>query len=420
VPTLADERAFYDRMGWSRTASNEEFVFSSDPGALSQTSQDIHDDDEHDILWVWQYQATRYAGTASATLTANHRNRWLAYFKDGVYRSALPTVHGDLNPPTAADPMCHTCGWGLVLYGQMAGDSAAIAEAEAIADIALTQVFDGTTSSFYPGNGHDMGYGGGRNRSKTAILIAYLAEATGKAKWVGWRNALIDGYLNASTYVSVNTPFGAGGAYMCDLDWMDNNGQLSGYVGNTAVSYSTPDAAWSAGVRSNASYQIALHNEFLWRSYLSTGRADLRTRIIALARFFQHYAHDPAQTTQGGPFVGGYFGVRLSDGARWHRDLPGAAQYDITVVNTLVWGYKLTGDTALLDRAKIHMRNATMYLEETPPNGGPQVAANQVWMFLDTHREHFGDSTDKHFAFNKGQLPYCYQILENGGNPTVL
>jgi hypothetical protein len=41
-------------------------------------------------------------------------------------------------------------------------------------------------------------------------------------------------------------------------------------------------------------------------------------------------------------------------------------------------------------------------------------------MFLDTHREHFGDSGDKHFAYNKGQLPYCYQILENGGRPTVL
>jgi hypothetical protein len=317
--------------------------------------------------------------------------------------------------------MCHTYGWGLVHYGVLNNDSVAIAEAEAIADIALTRVFGGTTSASYPpASGANMGYGGGRNRSRPAILVAYLAEATGKAKWINWRNALIDAYLGASTRQTVTTPDGTGSFYSSDDTWVINNGNLvNGYVGTSAVNYADGVAQIAAGVRLNASYQSAHHVYFLWLAYMSTGRADVRQRIIECARFYQYFAHDPAQTAQGGPFIGAFFGFRGPNGF-WHREYPGAAQYDLIAVNPLVWGYKLTGNAAMLARAKIHMRNGTLYPEATPPNGSPQVANNQVWLFLDTHREHFGDTNDKHFAFNKGQLQYCYQLLENGGRPALV
>jgi len=417
MPSLADERAFYDLMGWARTASDEDFVFSADPGPMSSNTISIHDDDEADSLWTWFWQAQRYGSAVPRA----HRDRWLAYFRSGAYRNALPTTSGDFNPPTAADPMCHTYGWGLVTHGVLNGDAVAIAEAEAIADIAVQQVWRGR----FPTPGVDnTGWGGGRNRARPAILVAYLAEATGKAKWVDWRNALIDLYLQSPDWQEApSNGIVQGGAYFCDKPWMSANGQNAGYIGNSRTSYANGDVAYDAGARSNTVYQFALHAEFLWRCLLSTGRADVRDRLIKFARFMQHYAHDPAHTARGGPFCGGYLGH--NKGNYWHRDTPtdgAGAHYDISVVNILVWGYKLTGDNALLERAKVHMRQATRWNEGQPGATGeaPQAAANEVWMFVDTHREHFGITDDRFFAFNKGQLQYCYQLFENGGKPALL
>jgi hypothetical protein len=307
-----------------------------------------------------------------------------------------------------------------VLHGVLNNDSAAIAEAELIADIALTQLYGGTSTSSYPRTtGFNAGWGGGRQTAKSAILVAFLAEATGKAKWAGWRNALIDTYLGAATYTTVITADGTAGFYHADQPWHDVNNMYNGWVGSSAVNYGSGSAAWAAGVRSNSSYQSSHHVYFLWLAYMSTGRSDVRNRLIECARFYKHYAHDAGQTAEGGPFIGAKFGLRLP-GDRWHVSNPGAAQYDLIAVNPLVWGYKLTGDVAMLDRAKVHMRNGTRWNELRPPGEGPRVSPTEVYMFLDTHREHFGDSGDKHFAYNKGQLPYCYQILENGGRPTVL
>lgn len=393
LPSLADERATYDLLGWARTAGDESFDFID----LGPIGMAIHDDSEADDLWTWDAQVRR---GYTAPIATTFRDRWLTYYRGGTYRTALPTVDGDQNPPTAADPMCHTYGWGLVRYGVLTGDSTAIAEAEAIADIALTQVFGGTTSASYPAaSGYNMGWGGGRNRARPAILVAWLAYATGKAKWIGWLDALIDAYLGASTYSEVTIGGQVRGAYFCDRDWMNTNGQ--GGV-----------AAYDAGRRSNTAYQYALHAEFLWRAYLLTARADVRDRIIRFARFMEYYAHDPAMTAQGGPFCGSFFGREGT--SYWHRDNPGDAHYDASIVNLLVWGHKLTGDAALLTRARTHLRQGTRWAEGEPGGTGaaPLVPANEVADFIDTRRNTGGSIF---FTDNKGQLQYCYQVFENGG-----
>ncbi len=62
-------------------------------------------------------------------------------------------------------------------------------------------------------------------------------------------------------------------------------------------------------------------------------------------------------------FTSAFFGHE--NGNYWHRNVntAAAATYDISVVNTLVWGYKLTGDVNLLNRARVHFRQGTRWAE---------------------------------------------------------
>lgn len=408
IPSLQDERDLYTTLGWTRPNSpaDESFDFV-DPGAITTT--DTHDDSETDDLWTWDTQHRRgYA----ASIVGTYRGRWLTYFKDGYYQDDLvanDADRGDIEAVTSADPLCHLYGTGLVQIGYLDNDSTAMTEAEALADIGLNEHFGGTTSASYPSSsGFNVGYGGGRNMARIATLIAFLAYATGKSKWIGWLDAMIDAYMGASNWADTTSglSIAAGGAYFCDRDWMDNNGQQG-------------LAAWDSGARSNSTYQYGMHAEFLWRAWLITKRADVRDRLIAFARFMEYYAHNPANTGSGGPFCSSYFGI-TAGGGYWHRDVPGGANYDISVVNILVWGYKLTGDTDLLDRAKIHFRQATRWKELEPGanvSPSPLVGATEVYDFLDTRRNVGGSP---YFTDNKGQLIYGYQLLENGGDPAVL
>jgi hypothetical protein len=283
-----------------------------------------------------------------------------------------------------------------VLWGVKENDAAAIAAAETIGDAAIGEM------GSMPSPSGSTGYGGGRNIARWLILFCYLAHATGKAKWVNWRNALIDRYANSTSWQEAPTlGIIQGGHYFCDRDWMNQNGQ-----GGTS--------AYDAGRRSNSVFMYGLHAEAVWRAFLSTGRADMRDRLIKMARFIQYYGHVP---THAVPFTGAFMGHQ--NGAHWHRDGDNSANcsYDASVVNTLVWGYKLTGDTNLLNRARVHFRQATRWSEGNPAGGGgPLVGSNEVYAFVDTRK----NPDAIFFAHNKGQLQYCYQLFENEGNPTTL
>ncbi len=408
LPSLADERATYDLLGWARTAADEEFDFL-DLGPIGTT--DVHDDSEADDLWTWDAQARR---GYTAPIVATMRGRWLTYFRTGQYRADLiadDPNRGDITPATSADPFCHGYGTGLITVGYLNNDATAMTEAEAIADIGLTALFGGTTAPGSGGralaaSGNNFGWGGGRQMARIGQLVVNLAYATGKAKWVKWLNALTDAYLTAANWAEAPAlGIVQGGAYFCDRYWMDVNGQQGG-------------AAWDAGARSNSIYQYGMHAEFLWRAFLVTRRADVRERLIKFARFMQHYAHDPAMTAAGGPFCGSYMGI-APGGGHWHRDNPGDAHYDCSVVNILVWGHKLTGDAALLTRARVHLRQGTRWREGDPGSGGggPLVGPNEVADFMDTRRNVGGSIL---FTDNKGQLQYAYQVFENGGRPLTL
>jgi hypothetical protein len=134
----------------------------------------------------------------------------------------------------------------------------------------------------------------------------------------------------------------------------------------------------------------------------------------------QHYAHDP---TWVGPGVGSRFGHE-GDGSRWTSGggdsgsvllHPSDCSYDMSLVNLMVIGYKLTGDATLLTRAQVHFSRGNRW----NPGDGNNLWGNDingVHKYVDTAC----DNSREEFQFNKGALQYCYMIFENGGNPTVL
>jgi hypothetical protein len=82
-----------------------------------------------------------------------------------------------------------------------------------------------------------------------------------------------------------------------------------------------------------------------------------------------------------------------------------------------VIGYKYTGDTNLLDRAKFFFKRGIngLYGEPVTRNGPDNVASH----FVDTVKETAGGQPTLYWDYNKTELLYTYLLFENGGNPTV-
>jgi hypothetical protein len=386
LPSQIDEQNTYSNtLGWTWDATDTKFDFAADPGVLT-SSIDVHGDSEGDDLWTWYQQYVR----TGSPLARAWAQRWRDYFVN-VY----PT---DVVKDDARFDYDHIYGWGLVLWGVKEGDSAALAAAETIGDIGMSE------SGASPSPKGAIGSGGGRGPARWTILATYLAQALGTAKWIKWRNALLDRYANSSSWEEAGTGgIVQGGHYFVSRltyrqapNW-NNTGTVASY---------------DAGRRLNSTFIYGLHAEAVWRGYLATGRADLRDKLIKMARFVEHYGHDPSHSAQ---FTSAYFGHEK--GSYWHRNPNRAASatYDISVVNTLVWGYKLTGDQKLLNRAHAHFRQGTRWSEGEPGRSGrsPLVGETDVYAFVDTRK----NPEQRYFAHNKGQLQYCYQLFENGGLP---
>jgi len=387
VPSqLDEERTYTNALNWTWAAANKAFDFAADPGVLT-AAIDIHGDGEGDDLWTWYQQYLR----TGSPLARTWAQRWRDYFVN-VY----PT---DVVKDDAQFDFDHIYGWGLVLWGVKERDPAALAAAESIGDIAISE------SKASPAPTGSIGYSGGRGWARWTILATYLAQALGTAKWVNYRNALLNRYVNTSSWEEAGTRgIAQGGHYFVGRD---------AYLAAPNFNNTGTLATYDAGRRVNSTFIYGLHAEALWRGYLATGRADLRDKLVKIARFVQYYGHDPSHEPK---FTSAYFGHE--NGKYWHRDsnMAASATYDISVVNTLVWGYKLTGDMDLLNRARIHFRQGTRWAEAQPQASGrgPLVGPTDVYAFVDTRK----NSEQLYFSHNKGQLQYCYQLFENGGSPS--
>jgi len=385
VPDQAAEQATYDSvLNWNWSASDKVPEFTSFYDGPTVSGFDVHDSSEGDDLWT-HYQ--QYLRTGNPLYKAWARG-WRDYFTD-YFRNDL------INSCGSGFIYDHTYGQGLVLWAHYENDPAAMAAAEAIA-----AVIESHNSGVQPGSTR-MAFWGSRSKARQLILATYVAQKSGAQRWITLRNKLIDGWVRSPDWQS-----GAvGGNYFIHRDAMTSAGSNA--------------SAYDSGLRANSAFQIGLHVEALWRAYLATGRDDVRSKLVDIARWVAHYAHDPSYVN---PMVGAWLGQR-GDLSRWHRDgdsgnanVSGADPvYDTSLVNSLVIGYKLTGDQSMLDKARVFFRKGTQW----PPgerNRSKLVADNEVHHYVDT----LTNPDVFLFEYNKGELQYAYLLFENGGRPVVL
>ena len=434
MPSLQDEINFYANTNkpggaWAWTVADQTFTFASTPVPLPNFAQtgsnkrDIHDDFENDDLWIWQSQINRgytnpslITNATQRTIPTLWRDRWLQYYQQTFLEFGLKVNDTFGDDSGNNGHYCHTFGTGLCLHAATYGDATSLAAAQAIADYLLdpatlrnsriqNMAVVGTAASA----AHERTYG------RFARLLCDLVELTGLQKYIDARNKCIERFVNAT-------------------DWMEAPamGMYPGtgfyHTGGADTGHGLDQAEYDAGYRQVEGIFLPLHADFLWCAYLQTGRADVKDRLIKLGRFCQHYAFDPAHTI---PMVGQRFGH--FNGAIWHplADGVGWSGVSFGVINAQVFAYKLTGDTTLLDSAKYAFRQCSKFEEGYPYYYGVQnnntwptlgtgshVPDNEVWDFVDTVT-HTGSGSFL-FTWDKGVLPKCHAIFENGGNPTVI
>ncbi len=181
--------------------------------------------------------------------------------------------------------------------------------------------------------------------------------------------------------------------WLASPDWQDtsNSNIVAGghYFCAPEMHSSFPEfGSYAAGNRVNSSLQYALITEAFWRGYMLTARTDLRTRLIAMSRFINHYCVNPAHIngmsgSWWGHANGNYAHYRHNGAGHTNPNTaPADPVYQTAHVNSLVIGYKLTGEPALLAKAKEQFRKGTQYPDAGP--GAVKQPDNHVHHYIDT------------------------------------
>jgi hypothetical protein len=377
LPDVEQERATYRAWGftWSPDAEPN---YPGEPGYVVE-DPDIHGDTEGDDLWTYlhQYRRTQQKGYL------DRATAWAAYFKHD-YRACVGGGSASFCYDKEAFGADHLWGWGLVAWAAAMSDPAALTEAEALGDELIELYGPNTTFGCLPKGA--CVYYGLRQPGRHLLLATRLAEATSKPKFVELRDQIIELILGAEEWDA------ARGTY---------------FLGDYGTNEILGAGAWEAGARIQSPFMIGVFTEALGVAYQTTGRAELRERLIAMARFVDQYGLDPTYD-----YTGSEFGI--VDGKVFHNY--GAEEpvtfwdpvYTTALVNTLVRGCILAGDGALCNRAKHFFArgNRGIYGEPTQANGGP----TEIHHFVDTR---FDTSTGSFFLdYNKGELQYTYLLFD--------
>lgn len=376
MPTVDDERATYTKWGWTWTAGTEPAAVTEPIRNYSVGGVDIHNETEGDDLWTYLMMWRR----SGNPLYLNRANAWATYFKTGGYRANLG--------PDSGFEYDHMYGRGLIAWHAHtcetgACDTQALVEAENLGAIVETLMFD---PKWRPGRG--MAGFGLRQSARHLLLATLLAEATQKQRWITLRDKLID-------------------LWLASPDW-DARGMY--FVNDWQTDFVLGAGAWAAGTRIQSAFQIGILAEAFYHAFRTTGRLELRDKLVAMARFVDQFGLDPQFQ-----YTGSWFG--LKNGTSFHNYNGGGTVtfwdpvYTTSLVNTLVMGFKYSGDRALYDRAKHFFNRGTKGIYGEPVRRS--AADNVVHHFVDTV---FDTSTGSFFlAFNKGELQYTYLLFENGG-----
>jgi len=407
TPSLQDETDYYNNVaGWTIPGDAQNFGDSGYSWGSSTNyniNDDLHGGTEGDVLWTWDQQYKRY-GTVTVgagRTTANWRSDVLANFKAQLLNALDTEVSGGADFSVAGWGMDHVYGQGLCVIYNDTGDSTILPVLNGI-----KSRLEGLSryQTLLSNPAQPMAYWEARAPARWTIVAAYAYQATGDSGWGAIRDAMVAGWSNSTDWEEGGVIANGGGCYFASRE-------QAGYEGGGT-------AAYDAGRRFHSAFELALAVEGMWRCYVQTGDATLRERLVKIARYVEHYAHDP---TWVGPNVGSRFGHQ-GDGTRWHKDggdsgsvntVSADPSYDIALVNTCVIGYKLTGDSALLTRAQVHFSRGNRWR----PWGTQLAPITEVHRYVDTVPD---TAPNLEFSWNKGQLQYCYMLFENGGVPGLV
>ncbi len=381
MPSLQDEKNTYTSWGWTWSPSVE-------PAAVTEpilsyyvdaSSVDVRNDTEADDLWNYLMMYRRTGNS----VYLNRANAWLRYFK----KDYVTDVVND------AAENNHLYGWGLIAWYEdtcQKGvcDTEALNVAEQIGALA-EQVWASAT----PGQ-TAMAYYGARRAGRPLLLATRLAEVTKKQRWIDLRDRLINLWIQSP-------------------DW-DPRGIYE--IGQSDTDAVAGVGAYAAGYRVQSAFQIGILSEAFDYAYRATGNTNtvLRDRIVAMARFVNQYGLDAIYQ-----YTGSYFGLNPS-GIAWHNHFANCGatctsadpSYTTSLVDTLVRGYKYTGDASLLSRAKVFFNRGTKGVYGSLARS---ASDNGIHHFVDTRFS----SDQFYLGYNKGELQYTYLIFENGGLPSV-
>jgi hypothetical protein len=239
-----------------------------------------------------------------------------------------------------------------------------------------------------------MAYYSLRHGARHLLLATRVAEVTGNPRWIELRDRLLDLWLQSS-------------------DW-DARGMY--FFGDYSTDSDLGAGAYAAGARIVSPFHVGVLTEAFDQAYRTLDASDnrralLRARLIAMASFVDQYGLDP-----GCQYTGYRFGIR--DGQPYHSYSDGNTAsctasfwdtvYTTALVNTLVRGYRHSGDTRYYARAKHFFNRGTKGVygdpnTRTAPDHG-------IHHFVDTRFD--SSSGFFYLSYNKGELQYTYLLFQ--------
>ncbi|MFA5313416.1 MAG: LamG-like jellyroll fold domain-containing protein, partial [Methanomassiliicoccales archaeon] len=363
IPSLQDEKNTYLRWSWAWTADKESSSIIDPINNYVVTDPFIHSSTEGDDLWTYLQMYLR----TNNPMYLNRATAWARYFKND-YVQCVGT-DDTFCYDKGAFGLDHVYGWGLVDWYEYTGDATYLTAAENIATQIETLWGPSTTFSCLPASGCIM-YGI-RQISRQLLIITRVAEATNNQRWVTLRDRILNILMSSPYYDSQY------GMYFVSRESTDDMLGVGSY---------------NNGSRIQSPFEIGVLAEALFRAYLATDRSDIRDRIVAMARFIDQYGLD--QTYQ---YVGYRFGI--VNGQVWHASSTWDPALTTSLVNTLVLGYKYTGDINLLNKAKNFFNRGTkgVYGSATQRTAVDNVVSHFVDTKFDTSTGNF------YLGNNKGE-----------------
>jgi hypothetical protein len=395
IPSLQDEIDAYASRGITYPGGLEsDLSFSNTYTGPVGAEKDIHGVTEGDELWMayahWQRRGQPEWKT--------HARQWRDYFEQyyvgsSYWKSRLSEQGSAAKTEQMGNGLDHLFGWGLIDWYVGEGDREALAVAERILLDARNRWFSETQGTT-PNEKFAATEKNGRKIGRHLLLAVRVAEHSTNADVISFRDHLVD--------LMKVTP-----------SWDENQGGskqgMYVWTQKSATDLKFGDGAWDSGIRGIQSFHAAMIAEGLWHAFRTTGDPVIADRLVKMAYWVKEFgfdadhvgAWDPSRVGMTLTNMGTRNGTTLIHAGNVRPD----GVMTISLVNTLVYGYKLTGDTTLLDRAWHH------FMHWQKLNGG---STSKLHHFVDTKFSGY------HLQYNMGEFQYCYRLFENGGHPTVV